>query len=362
MPEFQSLPDAESLSLSHSVLARTADPRVLELIVFPTEHCNFRCTYCYEDFKIGHIRPEMVLALKRLISTRVPELSRLRLSWFGGEPTLALPTVLDLTAYAREALRDCRGDSAVFQSGMTTNGFRLTQDNFGRLCSAGVTDYQITLDGPREVHNRRRLRADGSATFDVIWENLLGMAASVDSLPPEVRVELRLHYDGESVDSLEDIVDAICAELLPAGLFHVKFHALERLGGAGDEGIALASRRDHDIVRNLMARIAKADGAAMSHVANDIEDYVCYAAKANSFVVRADGRIGKCTVALNDPRNDVGHLNLDGTISWNEGRMAPWLEGIKTGDRNLLACPLGGLSAWPETLARIEPTEAARPG
>ena len=36
-------------------LAAAISPRVQELILLPTEKCNFRCTYCYEDFKISGV-------------------------------------------------------------------------------------------------------------------------------------------------------------------------------------------------------------------------------------------------------------------------------------------------------------------
>jgi uncharacterized protein len=28
-------------------------PRFQQLTILPTEKCNFRCTYCYEDFELG---------------------------------------------------------------------------------------------------------------------------------------------------------------------------------------------------------------------------------------------------------------------------------------------------------------------
>ena len=46
----------------------------LHLILLPTERCNFRCAYCYEDFAIGRMRPETVLAIKRLIDRRLEDL------------------------------------------------------------------------------------------------------------------------------------------------------------------------------------------------------------------------------------------------------------------------------------------------
>ncbi|TOB10108.1 hypothetical protein, partial [Vibrio parahaemolyticus] len=55
----------------------------------------------------------------------------------------------------------------------------------------------------------------------------------------------------------------------------------------------------------------------LSGMAYSIESsgrYICYASKANSFGIRANGQIVKCTVALEDERNMVGTINPDGTI------------------------------------------------
>ena len=68
-------------------------------------------------------------------------------------------------------------------------------------------------------------------------------------------------------------------------------------------------------------------------------DYVCYAAKANSYVIRADGRIGKCTVALTNDANCIGHILPDGTLDLDAKKLAPWLSGWKTQDGAALACP-----------------------
>ncbi|MEI9995057.1 MAG: hypothetical protein WDM91_10715 [Rhizomicrobium sp.] len=70
------------------------------------------------------------------------------------------------------------------------------------------------------------------------------------------------------------------------------------------------------------------------------EPYICYAAKPNSLLIRANGRIGKCTVALDDVRNDIGSLNADGTIALNNVKLRPWLRGFGTLDPESMGCPL----------------------
>ena len=69
-------------------------PRLQELIILPTEKCNFRCTYCYEDFLIGKMPPAIERGVKALIDRRSDSLDRLEISWFGGEPLLAADVVL----------------------------------------------------------------------------------------------------------------------------------------------------------------------------------------------------------------------------------------------------------------------------
>ena len=55
----------------------TLNPRHLDLALLPTEQCNFRCTYCDEDFAIGQISPRVQAALKQFLLKRVPGIQHL---------------------------------------------------------------------------------------------------------------------------------------------------------------------------------------------------------------------------------------------------------------------------------------------
>ena len=341
----------DTLKLELPLLQAVADPRVLRVIVLPTEQCNFRCTYCYEDFEIGRMSDGVVAALKRWLLSRVDDVDDLTLSWFGGEPTLALPIVLDVATTIRDAYTSA---GKTFTSGMTTNAYKLTEDVFPTVVEAGVTDFQVTLDGPAEVHDTRRVRVSGRGTFDVIWENLVAMAQAAPVLPP-FHVGLRLHYDRRTAYELPALVDDIRSELMPSGRFTVQFHELEKLGGERDDEIDPPTADEHEFVRSLARGLHGEPAPSKAKLAQDVHDYVCYAAKANAYVLRANGRLAKCTVALNDPRNDVGRLNADGTLTLYAPRLQPWMRGVETGDRETLACPLGGMDGYvPPKLRRTK--------
>jgi uncharacterized protein len=74
---------------SKNELKASLMPDIFHLILFPTEECNFRCVYCYEDFAIGNMQPWLIDATKALLSKKIPHLKHLHLSWFGGEPLVA---------------------------------------------------------------------------------------------------------------------------------------------------------------------------------------------------------------------------------------------------------------------------------
>lgn len=316
-------------SLTKAQLAALVDHRELELIILPTEKCNFRCTYCYETFELGRMSMETISALKALIANRVKELARLSINWFGGEPLAATDIVLEVSEYA-QAL--CSLEDVQFSSSATTNGWTLDADAARRLCEVGVTHFQITLDGPPDIHNQRRLLPDGRGTFERIWANLNQLNDSDLALS----VLIRVHYDQESVAGVLDLIDLIDAAGFDSR-FHVQFKQLERLGGSNDQLIQI-------LPRSLRKPVQQRLQQALRSVQVFEPPLACYAARPNSLVIRSDGRIAKCTVAFGDERNDVGRLRYDGSLELDSVRMAKWFKPLATGSPEQLACPLSSLS------------------
>jgi uncharacterized protein len=80
---------------------------------------------------------------------------------------------------------------------------------------------------------------------------------------------------------------------------------------------------------------------------------ICYASIHNSLVIRANGMVGKCTVALKNPANAVGGLLPDGTLRIDNARLRPWLRGWESGDEETLGCPLGGMQDEQPQLVQV---------
>ncbi|MCA1992634.1 MAG: radical SAM protein [Coleofasciculus sp. S288] len=306
--------------------------RNLQLIILPTEKCNFRCTYCYEDYSVGKMKQETVLGIKALLDRRCADLEHLNLSWFGGEPLVAKSTVFEISEYAMELTHKYSG--LVYIGDMTTNGYLLNYDTAKALADVGVRHYQISLDGSRDVHNQSRIRADGGHTYDRIWANLLAIRDS--SLP--VKVILRIHFTVDTLQLITPLLEDIKKEFLQDSRFFVFFKAVERLGGPNDASIKIFSDSEKEKAVELLK--TKLYGESAARLNSHEPQYVCYASRPNSLVIRANGDVGKCTVALYDERNKIGTLQPNGTLELIPGRLAPWLRGLKTLDPETLACPL----------------------
>ncbi|KUF19340.1 radical SAM protein [Streptomyces silvensis] len=311
---------------------------VFHLILLPTEQCNFRCTYCYEDFSVGRMRPGVVDGVKALIGQRLGDLKVLDISWFGGEPLLAADIVEDVSRFVADAapahgLRH-RGD-------VTTNGYLLTGAMVERLAGLGVSSFQVSLDGPEHLHDRTRLRADGRGSFAKLWQNLLTIRHG--TWP--VTVTLRVHLTPANLPEMPEFLALIRDTFLADTRFSVHLKAVERLGGPHDKTMDIVDKSTRSRVIADLREILRTE----RRTATTPDAPVCYAARPNSLMIRADGRLGKCTVSLNDPANDLGVLRPDGTLEFHDGRLAPWLRGWQSGNENNLACPADGFTLKDDT-------------
>lgn len=307
--------------------------RRLELIIFPTEQCNFRCDYCYEDFAVGKINREKVNAIKILIAKRMEDLQSFRLRWFGGEPLLAKDIVLEICEYAQN---QCKLNDVLFEAGdMTTNGYLLDTTLLSSLVRLGQAHFQISLDGNGKVHDSTRKLMSGRGTFDRIWANLKAMHQT----DLEFSVTLRLHLGFYNINSQEELIDRIQHEIFPDSRFNIFLRPIENFGGKNADTMQVMDEktRQHamDRLNKRLGVESVSDGCRTETDSLDI----CYAARPNSLMIRADGTIGKCTVLLNDPANSIGRLNDNGTLSIFNEKLRPWVRGFSELNIKELQCP-----------------------
>jgi uncharacterized protein len=304
------------------------------MIIFPTEECNFRCVYCYEDFEVGNMPQWVVEATKLLLTNKVKNLKYLSLTWFGGEPLVAKNILFEIAEHAYEL---CSKYNCQLLGELTTNGFLLDVKTLARLVSLKQSHFQISIDGDEEVHNKTRVTRNGRGSFSRIWQRLTD--ASKTDL--DFHIKLRIHVTDLNHDGVERFLKLYDKTLAKDGRFSLFFKAISNLGG--DQGKVqqlIGKKSAASFVAELNERY-HGEGTTKPHS-------ICYASKPNSIAIRADGSLNKCTVALKDDINRIGKINEDGSLTIQQQKFGTWISGFDTLDKWRLGCPLSYLNAHPE--------------
>jgi len=295
------------------------------LILFPTEECNLRCVYCYEDFAIGRMPEWLVSATKSLIMRKMKSLKHMELSWFGGEPLLAKDILFDITEHAQQLAQE---NDCVVTGNTTTNGVLLDVKTLTKLVQLNQRSFQISIDGDESQHNQTRISKAGKGSFGKIWQRLID-AANTDL---SFNIMLRIHVTAFNQDSIRDFLDKYQTHLADDPRFRLFFKDIVDLGGDNsDQAKALGKLND-----------PRKAAAALQQEFQPTEskgDYICYASKPNSLAIRANGNLNKCTVALKDDHNHIGRINADGTLQVDNRKFGSWIEGFSSMNSWQMGCP-----------------------
>lgn len=307
--------------------------QTLHLCILPTEACNFRCEYCYESFQHGRMPPEVVAAIKRYLTRRVSDLTNLQISWFGGEPLLALNVIADISSHIQMLAKN---HQFAYGADITTNAYLLSGDVCNRLCGFGVRSYQITFDGPQTEHDRRRRLAGGRPTFARIWSNLAAMQQSRETFA----VRVRLHLHPSNVADVPEFINALARQFSGDSRFSLFIRPVSHLSAATKDRFSTLEHAEGIEMAKRFCQDCEELGIEARTMTQGEPAPFCYASKLNSWVVRSDGRLNKCTVALDSESNNVGRILPDGSFELYGDVLKTWSRGIGSQVLEELSCPL----------------------
>lgn len=171
------------------------------LTIAPTDKCNLDCVYCFEDkhnwVAMSEEIQEKVKEFAKVFVTATPT-KRFGVTWFGGEPTLHMSCIENLSRYLTEL---CRQNNILFNQSIITNGTTLTEGVSRRLKDLGIMKVQITIDGPSEIHDKRRpFRGCSKSSFEQIVSHLQRLREEGFS------ISLRVNLDTENAEYYSSIV------------------------------------------------------------------------------------------------------------------------------------------------------------
>jgi len=187
--------------------------------------CNLACTYCYEGGMKGrsYMSPDTAESLAGFVeSGYIEKGNEIELSFYGGEPLMGLDLILSLSERLKKATA-AKGSGYSFN--MVTNGTLLTSAVVEKLLPLGFTGAKITLDGPRENHDRFRPFVSGKGSFDLIVANLKEVCNLTD-------IQVGGNYTRENYREFPRLLDFFLEEgITPERISLVMFVPVMKSGG-----------------------------------------------------------------------------------------------------------------------------------
>ncbi|KNF07894.1 hypothetical protein CLPU_11c00630 [Gottschalkia purinilytica] len=175
----------------------------LGLTIAPTLACNFKCPYCYETPDPKIMNESVQNAIINMVDESMKRSDSLDITWYGGEPLLAKDIIWSLS---KRMIEVCKSHDANYSAYMVSNGYLFKDfkdEDFDKLIEYKITAMQITLDGPPEVHNKRRILHNDGETFDIILNSIKRLKAK------GINVNLRINIDKTNIDTVSKLLDIL---------------------------------------------------------------------------------------------------------------------------------------------------------
>jgi len=209
------------------------DRSQLRITILTTLQCNFACDYCYQG-EHGNSQSAAKMSIEtsgqvaawiaaQLDVVRPPRLS---LTFFGGEPLLNVPAMVDLADRSFRAASE-RGVEQVVS--IITNGLLLTPNVVDAMLPFGLTGVKVTLDGDRETHDRMRPARGGQGTFDRIIANIRRVA---DRVP----VAIGGNFDAATAERYPALLDFLKDQDFAGRIAKVAFKPVIKPAAGGSTG------------------------------------------------------------------------------------------------------------------------------
>ena len=150
------------------------DSGIEQLTMCATQLCGLRCSYCTYSGNYEHQRShsdksmslEMMKKCVDFIMARSRNIADATISFYGGEPLLAIENIIACIEYVKTEYQGRKTTISLTSNGVVFN------EKIIRFLEKNDVGVAISLDGPKHVHDKSRVFADGKGSFDTVISNL----------------------------------------------------------------------------------------------------------------------------------------------------------------------------------------------
>jgi uncharacterized protein len=290
--------------------------------------CNFDCPYCFEAKQPSIMDVRVQQAVLQILADQLPKIKRFSVCWFGGEPLVGKRSLLALS----DAFIECCDKAKVnYGAAIVTNGFLLDEETCSELRDRRVSDAQVCLDGPPDIHDRMRPQVNGKGSF---WRIVHNLQHAVRYL----NVSIRMNIDTSNFEYAEQLLQILTAEGL-SGKLTVYVGQIITV----NDGVASPSstykpccfnnrefaRAEHEF-RDLAARYGFHQKALPRPTVAP-----CTAVRKNELVIGSKGELYKCLESIGNRLEVIGNV-------WDyqnpNGRLQKWIKYNPFANSECRAC------------------------
>lgn len=224
------------------------------------------------------------------------------ITWYGGEPLLGKEIIFDLS---KKIIAITEANKIGYSAGMITNSYLLAGELgiVQKLKDSRIKVIQITLDGPPEVHNRRRmLKGASGPTFDRILEGIKLLTAN------EMEVSLRINIDRSNMEDALKLLDILeDNNLKQIGIY--LGHVSADTSGCKSIESSCTTMEEFTVLNQNFHEKLKARGFRTGQTPYYPSiAYACGGNRMNTYVIDPDGHMYKCWSEIGDKPARIGNI------------------------------------------------------
>lgn len=286
----------------------------LSLVILSTYVCNLNCTYCFlpslwkqwgksipkESMSVETTHAISTFAMNTTLENDYEEIS---IDFVGlGEP-LSRP---DSIVHIANELRPFASKNGItLKINIISNGTFASPELLERLRGPEL-HFQITLDGPKIIHNKRRMYKNKTGTYDRILKALELLAGF------GIRFVIRVNIDKHNIKHVEELLDDLTVKL-GTGL-HIRFLPLLPIPDDGSAWLkSCMAKEDLSEIPRLWELASKK--GFIVHVAPLVNYLSCRAMSDSSYVIDLFGDVYKCEGLVGNERFRIGTIDEKGRLS-----------------------------------------------
>ncbi len=284
----------------------------LNISILTTLACNFACPYCFETRRNVRLTPKIENAIFEFIKEQSVNKKFVHVDWYGGEPLLNYDSIKSLS---QKLIKLSAERGFTYYSSITTNGYLLNKEKIDELVKYNLRSAQITLDGPKEIHDKMRPLINQEGTYDTIINNIRYATQFITiNLRVNINAENHLKIDGllEEIKNIPNLNLAIKA-IVPASYKEYNKDVL--------------SAQDYANIVINKYKYAQRLGinTAIDNIFEGSMHRYCIVDSDSQFIISPTGKIFKCGESYaDDEKGIIGGLDENGRIVIDDQRKPFW--------------------------------------